>query len=265
MNTFSRKLRRKAALFLALLALLGLLSSCYAPRYKNSVYYNDRVDLLALYTYSVPFVADLDVEMMGHVEIYPVEVDEYGRTLGILQFTVQKTNQLFVENAVYCILQSGSKTECCFYEDVCCVMVENNTDPQEAIEQLKQENDWNLPIALDKCRVLPLKLDNISGAYDTDQHSKYNEFTTMACKAVMWPTENAWLEVLCKDGCGLWLFTLVLNHNKENSPVYLIMMQEEPSADLLLSIIDTRMLENRSAPWEEIHSFKDDMGWHFGP
>jgi hypothetical protein len=142
-------------------------------------------------------------------------------------------------------------------------MVENGTDSSAAIQQLKRDNDWNMPLAIGKCRTIPIKYETASGDFDTDYG--YHDYETPTCKAVMWPTENAWLEVLCKDGCGLWLFTLVLNHNKENSPVYLIMMQEDPSADPLLSIIDTRVLENRSAPWEEIHSFKADMGWHFGP
>ena len=73
-------------LFLTVLIALMILSSRYHPKYKNSVYYNERSDLLVLFTYSIPFVGDLDVERLGDVEIYPVETDEYGRTLGILQF-----------------------------------------------------------------------------------------------------------------------------------------------------------------------------------
>ena len=248
-------------LFLTVLIALMILSSRYYPKYKNSVHYNERSDLLVLFTYSIPFVGDLDVEMLGDVEIYPVETDEYGRTLGILQFKPRKRNQLFGENAVYCVLQSGSKKKCCYYEDVCCVMVENGTDSSAAIQQLKRDNDWNMPLAIGKCRTIPIKYYNASGDFNTKYG--YHDYETPACKAVMWPTENAWLEVLCKDGCGLWLFTLVLNCHKENSPVYLIMMREDPSADPMLSIVGTQPLNDQSSPWAEIHAFKEEMGWQF--
>ena len=248
-------------LFLTVLIALMILSSRYHPKYKNSVHYNERSDLLVLFTYSIPFVGDLDVERLGDVEIYPVETDEYGRTLGILQFKPRKRNQLFGENAVYCVLQSGSKKKCCFYEDVCCVMVENGTDSSAAIQQLKRDNDWNMPLAIGKCRTIPIKYYNASGDFNTKYG--YHDYETPACKAVMWPTKNAWLEVLCKDGNGLWLFTLVLNCHKENSPVYLIMMREDPSADPMLSIVGTQALNDQSSPWAEIHAFKEEMGWQF--
>ena len=254
-------IKRKICMLLVSFVLLSQLSSCYYPIYENSVRKNGREDLLILFTHSIPFVADLDNDMTGSVEIYPVEADKYGRTLGILQFNKKVSNCLLGENAVYCVLQSGSKKESCFYEDVCCIMVENGADPSAAIEQLKQDNDWNRPLATDKCRTIPIKYYTASGDFDTQYG--YTDYRTPACNAVGWPADSAWLEVLSKDGCGLWLFTLLRDKNDTDSPVCMIMMKEDASSDPKLSVIGTRLLANRSAPWVEIHAFKEEMGWQF--
>lgn len=257
-----RAVTKKASIILVLLFLLSLFSACfYSPQYENSVYNNGRDDLLVLFTYSVPFLYDLDIRLLGDVEIYPVEEDEFGRTLGVLQFNRKKRNILFDENAVYCVLQTGSNTESCFYEDICCIMVEKGNDPTEAIEQLKRDNDWNFALSLDKCRIIPINHHSTAGVYD-NQYG-YTDYETMACKKIGWAVESAWIDVLCKDGCGLWLFSLVKDKQEEDSPVCLIMMKEDSSDDPKLSIVGTRFLDSRSSPWEKIHAFKKDMGWFF--
>lgn len=243
--------------------LLLFLSACYFPNKENSVYWNRRVDLLILYEYTTPFLTD-GQQTFANTEIYPIETDEYGRTLGIMQFDRDRRNPLFGENAIYCILQSGSDNESCFYEDVCCVMAENGKEPAEAIEQLKQINDWNQPLALEKCLKIPFKSYEPAGIYDTD--FDFVTYSTAADEATGWSPRGTWLEVLCKDGHGLWMFTMEQNNYDENSPVVLIMMQEELPRDddaPKLKIMEIRPLENRMSPWEEIHAFKEEMGWQF--
>lgn len=252
---------KKLSLLLTFSLTLSLLSSCYSPRYKNSVYYNSRDDLLILFSYSVPFVRDLDIKMKGHVELYPVEADAFGRTLGILQYNQEKKNLLFGNCAVYCVLQSGSSSESCFYEDVCCVMVENDVDSSETIQQLKQDNDWNMPLDLDRCRKIPIKGDVPSGVYDTSYG--YTNYEEIAANALEWDDRTTNFDVLCKDGCGLWLCTLIQDYKDKESPTALIMMREDTSASPKLSICGTRILENRTSPWNEIHAFKQEQGWQF--
>ena len=254
---------KKVSVIILSLGLFVLLSSCYYPRYKKSVYYNGRKDLLVAFTYTVPFIYDSGIEMRGDVELYPVETDEYGRTLGILQFNSTQRNPLFGENAVYCILQCGSSEESCFYEDICCTMVENGTDPMEQIEQLKEDNDWNMPLVLGKCRKIPIQYSSAGGIYDTQYG--YRNYKETACNAVDWEVSTAWLEVLCKDGCGLWLFTLEKDSKEKDSPICLIMMKETAASaeSPILSVLETRILKNRYSPWIEIRAFKQDTGWAF--
>ena len=261
------KTARKVSWIISYQILLLFLCSCfYSPSKEKSVYYNDRVDLLVLYKYSVPFVGE-SYESVGGIEIYPVEVDDYGRTLGIMQGDQIRRAPLFGENAVYCVLQGGSKNECCFYEDGCCVMLENASDYHETIDQLKKTNDWNKPLALEQCRTIPIKNYSASGVFDTDLNYQYNSLADMVCKAVGCSTDNTWLDEISKDGCGLWLFALMLDLGKEDSPVYLVMMQENLSSvgndKPELSVIGTHLLEKHTSPWEEIHTFKEDMGWQF--
>lgn len=69
---------RRVPRFLICLTLLSLLCACfYVPSKEKSVYYNERVDLLVLYQYSVAFFTE-DLQSVGDIEIYPVEEDEYG-------------------------------------------------------------------------------------------------------------------------------------------------------------------------------------------
>lgn len=267
MATYHFKSARRISVFLISLIFASFLCSCfYVPSKKQSVYYNDRTDLLLLFRYTVPFVSD-GRESVGDIEIYPVEIDDYGRTLGTMQGDAARNHLLFGENAVYCVLQSGSKKESCFYEDICCVMVENGTGRDDAIERLKQNNDWNQPIAYEKCRRIPIKYDNASGAYDMDLGYEYNSLLRNACNAVGWSKDNAWLDEVCKDGQGLWLFALVLDPSKTDSPVCLVMMKEIPrilaNAEPELSVVGSHRLENRTSPWEEIRDFKIEMGWTF--
>lgn len=250
----------KKALYIIVLIMLMLLSSCYAPSKKNSVSYNSRKDLLVLFKYCVPFVTDGN-EPIGDIEIYPIEADGFGRTLGIMQFNPEHRNCLFGENAIYCILQSGSGQESYFYEDVCCVAVENGKDASAAVEQLKRSNDWNKPLALNKCRRIPIKYYSPSGAYD-------DSFDLAICEdiaetAAGWESESDWIDVLCKDGRGLWLFTFTKDAQEINSPVMLIMMQEDPSVSPTMFVVGTYLIENHNAPWIEIHAFKENMGWQF--
>lgn len=259
------KIGRKMSWIIIFLTLILLLCSCfYSPSKRESVYYNDRVDLLVLYKYSVPFVGE-SYESIGDIEIYPVEVDDYGRTLGIMQGDQIRRDPLFGENAVYCVLQNGSKKECCFYEDKCCVMLENGSDYHETIERLKKSNDWNMPLALNQCRTIPIQHYSAAGAFDTDLGYKYNSLSNMACKSVGRSADNSWLDAISKDGCGLWLFALMFDLSKDDYPVYLVMMQEAftDDNDQPLNLIGTHLLENRTSPWEEIHAFKEEMGWQF--
>ena len=225
------------------------------------MYYNGRKDLQILFEYTVPFLKN-DNHTIGDISIFPAEEDEYGRTLGILQFNSEYNNVLFADNSVYCILQSGSETESCFFEDICCVMVKNDADATEAINQLKQENAWDLPPDNGKCRTIPIRYYSMDGAYSVN--SIYpGRLEEPASEAVDWPADHVWIEVLCKDGCGMWLFTLVQDYREAGSPVCLVMMKEDSSQKEGLSIIGTHLLENRDSPWREIHTFKDDMGWAF--
>ena len=262
-----QKIKRASRISIYLILFSFLCACFYSPSKKKSVYYNDRIDLLVLFHYSVPLMAE-SLESVGDIEIYPIDVDDYGRTLGIMKCDSLRKSPLFGENEVYCVLQSGSKTESCFYEDYCCVIVENGSDDYEIIERLKLDNDWDLPLDIDKCRRIPIKYYAATGDYDTDYGYNQPYYTQSALKAARWSSDDAWLDVLCKDGCGRWLFVLEKNTKKADSPICLIMMKEGHSIwggydDSKMSVIGTHILENRSNPWEEIHAFKDEMGWEF--
>ena len=263
MNRYGSKIIKHFSWLIIYLILLSFLCACfYSPSKEKSVYFNDRVDLLVLYQYSVPFVGE-SLEPVGDIEIYPVEVDNYGRTLGIMKGNSLRRSPLFGENAVYCVVQCGSKEESCFYEDSCCIIVENGSDDQEAIEQLKLDNDWNLPLNVERSRRIPIKDYSAAEDYNTDYGYNYNYYTKKALSAAGWSSDSAWLDVIGKDGNGLWLFSLMRNADKDDSPICLVMMKEDYSQGQELSVVGIQLLENRASPWKEIRAFKVEIGWKF--
>lgn len=255
---------KKLCAVLVVIMLLSLLSACYFPSKQNSVYHNDRQDLLVLFEYTVPFVVESADDPVGDVEIYAVEEDDYGRTLGVMQFNSEHDNALFGENRVYCVLQQGGTSESCFYEDICCVMVENGDDPGAAIELLKQNNGWDLPLQMGKCIRIPFEGYQACGDYDTSSHDHFL-CQDLAANTVDLEMEQPWIEVLCKDGCGRWLFAMIDEALGEDSPVVLVMMKETPAQrkgdEPSFEVDGWHILENRNAPWQEIKVFKEEMHW----
>lgn len=258
---------KRMLLVLVVMIQLFFLSGCYTPSRGNSVFYNDRQDLLVLFEYTVPFVDETGNDSIGDVEVYAIEEDKYGRTLGVMQFNSEYSNYLFGENRVYCVLQESGNAESCFYEDICCTMVENEEDPQTEIEQLKKNNDWGLPLQPEKCIRIPIQNYQAAGEYDTWNHDHFL-CLDLAVDTISVEMEQPWIEVLCKDGCGLWLFTMSDSPRDDASPVVLIMMKEMHAqgqeSEPTFEVVGWEILENHRSPWQEIRDFKEDMGWKGG-
>lgn len=253
---------KRLKLLFIMIIISSLLSSCYLPSNRNSVYYNGRKDLLVLFEYTVPFIVETANDPVGDIEICPLEEDEYGRTLGVMQFNTNYPNVIFGEDAVYCILQYGNATLSCFYEDCCCAVMTKDGDQLVTINKLKLENDWGLPVCLEKCVQIPISDYSASGKYDT--HFEYDNCLTTAMAALDSKMQKPWLDVLCKDGNGKWLFAMIDDAVIDDSPVVLIMMQEannkQDSKDSF-TVIGTSYVNNKTSLWKEISEFKEDMGW----
>lgn len=240
--------------------LLFSLSGCYVPREENSVYYNHRVDLLSLFLYSVPFMDEVGNKSIGDIELYSIEEDSYGRTLGVARFNEHYTHKLFGVGAVYCVLQRGSQEECSFYEDVCCAAVSAEEPDEEIIQSLKTKNDWSLPLNEAKMLTIPIENYAPGGKYSTfyEDNTAYRE----AAEKALGLNQRGYLDFLCKDAYGRILCTLWVGGDKsaaESSQVYLIMMRD---GDVISGKEKAGILSNRSSPWEELRAFKETHDWN---
>ena len=141
-------------------------------------------------------------------------------------------------------------------------MMTKDGDQLVTINKLKLENDWGLPVCLEKCVQIPISDYSASGKYDT--HFEYVNCLTTAMAALNSKMQKPWLDVLCKDGNGKWLFAMIDDAVIDDSPVVLIMMQEannkQDSKDSF-TVIGTSYVNNKTSLWKEISEFKEDMGW----
>ena len=115
-----------------------------------------------------------------------------------------------------------------------------------------------------KCIRIPFEGYQACGDYDTSSHDHFL-CQDLAANTVDLEMEQPWIEVLCKDGCGRWLFAMIDEALGEDSPVVLVMMKETPAQrkgdEPSFEVDGWHILENRNAPWQEIKVFKEEMHW----
>ena len=184
-----------------------------------------------------------------------VEQDNYGRTL------FQYTEKSFTSNLAFSgllISQTSIDGYVYYYEDVSFVVkekvshsnVEVNFDLQE-IEKLKEANDWNKPIDIEKCVGKEIssskkevaaeeKLNEIFSAYD----GYYNHFTFFL-------TEDSY-------GRSIYYSSVLIKENDNYFEKYIVLLFNK---DLSYSILEITSLYNYQT---ELKQFKETHHWNEG-
>lgn len=247
-------MKRIGQLFIVCICLM-LLTSCYEPAVENSVYYSDRGDLFVPLAYTMPVDAAYysSYHARKKLALQVLETDDYGRTLCSLSFH-DYSNAFFGNGEAYCIVQKSSDSETSFYEDYCCAGVRNIEEADPVIEQLKHDNDWNLPLDDTKMTTLPYYgLDPI-GVYavtvkDDDNMEAALDFLEM-------DSYGCAFEIICKDAYGRTMISL--DYEKKHE-VYLVIMRD---GAVLNGAASVHKVENMASPWEEMHELKQENGWN---
>lgn len=199
--------------------------------------------LHATASYSIPGMIQYDT-MSTPIEI--IEQDKYGRTLFSYTVSDMVTGQ---ERTVWVICQKATKKKTYYYED----FNYSFTDDSEAIESLKQQNDWGDPLeeqkysvrqpkfTWDSSMLVPgsdLDVQKISSAIFRKFH--YTKVSSAFCDA---------------DGHGneLWYYELEKGGTVQE---FFVIVNSKYQTELF-EIVDDTFLP------EELHQFKTDNGWVF--
>lgn len=245
---------KKAFCFTAIALFLFLLTSCFIHSVPNSVYRSGRGDLFVPISYSMPVDSGhYSNQTRSQLALKELEIDNYGRTLCSLSFRDYK-NEFFQNGEVYCIVQQSSDSETSFYEDVCCAGV---TDPEKAdavIEDLKQKNDWNLPLDPVKMTTIPYKDLDPAGVYAIPD--KDDAYYDAALQYLRLNSYGCYFEFVCRDAYGRTLITLSYPKTRK---VYLVMMRDGKVLD---SAAPAHQVKKLTSPWEEIREFKQENQWN---
>lgn len=146
---------------------LTLLSGCTTNTFS---YTGDYGDLFSVVMFSIPnTLGYFSSEIIENPRIELLETDDYGRKL----FFYYEGNNVSTYSIV--IQQYYSENEVCFYSDINFISSPSEQFSENAISQLKTDNDWNTEIQEGKCECkpqisskgpIPLSFDQIQPFYE---------------------------------------------------------------------------------------------------
>ena len=234
-----KRFRRPAFYLSMMLMCIVLLPSCGL--------FGPNPDMMhATASHSVPGM--FEFELMG-TPIQVIEQDEYKRVLFSYTAKDGVTGQ---KRTVWVICQKMTSKEIYYYED----FNYSFSDDQEAIESLKQKNDWGKPLDEQKFSVRRPIFYVYSTVMGIPHGADLNP--TMIDRAIMkkYRFDNADGGFCDADGHGneLWLYD---GTKGEVVQEFFVIVNSDYDVEILEIVDDT------FSP-EDVHQFKIDSGWVFG-
>jgi len=232
----------KKSLFILLLVVCLLFTSCL-----NSV--PGHFAMISTASFAVPCMFRWDMKGGGYEEL---EKDEYGRILFSLNEYCVLSN---AKETVLVIMQKYDDEAVYFYEDIAYTLEEAS---EETKTQLKELNDWNLPIDETKIakRRVKYTLDN---CLRIDSDSDFSKIT------------NRW-EKHFKSMNASVIDRMISDFDGERHKLYVIVVENESKErEYYFSIVDVVSYEIQYMKIEDITDFSEDLiafkkacNWKYG-
>ena len=229
---------RRSALYLSMfLICVMILPSCSRP--------GSKLDMLhATGSYSVPCMVQFDARS---VDVDIIEQDEHDRVLFSYTANDGVTGQ---ERAVWVICQKMTNKEIYYYED----FNYSFSDDQEAIESLKQQNDWGKPLDEKKFSVRQPTFYWYSYIMGPGSDLKATKIDRTIMKKYRFTHADGGFCDADGHGNELWLYE---GTKGEVVQEFFVIVNSDYDVEILEIVDDT------FSP-EDVHQFKINSGWVFG-
>ena len=239
------------------LSFMMSLTSCYR---KNSIDETGRRDIHYIVTNSVPYVLGGDW-MLDY--IYYKETDAYGRELFVYNLELRMSTE---DIDVWVICQKTVGDQTYYYQDFCYyTCLEGNDISVDALEELKERNDWNKPLDEAKmvssyCGVSSSRLDDFEFYLQTSKGDRIKE--EIRKKFELPQNSYVLLDGIGRDAQGdVIIFVLILNRadtTVEDKVLgrYLVRY----SGELTSAMINYTSVGDSFNLQEEIHGFRTGDG-----
>ena len=257
---------KKILLILVVLSMLFSLTSCIRAIFQSRFFENfENPELIATVIHSVLFTQGCSwgAEMPRYPLITVLETDEYDRVL--FRYTEDATISGCGFSALL-ILQSFTEEFVYYYEDVNYITAakEGDLDREgeaiffdDAIQSLKNDNDWNQPIDLEQC----IEKEVITKRYSLPLQYKKME---KICQSEIEASKNTlrgWYTFNCltQDAYGRFICfgTFSFSGEEQKNIFFAILFQE----DLSYTLIELPLFDYQ----EQFIQFKAENGWNCPP
>lgn len=249
---------------LIIMTIASSISGCNFHMGTPGPYIGDETALFTLATFSIP-----ECDQIG-TKIEIIETDAQGRTL----FKIRMGNSpmyfcCFGEESpllAFAVCQHCDDEKVYYYEDECWVICKDAADLTEAEkEQLKERNDWDLPLNYDKMTEKPIIPKDSEGRknYENGWKIEQDAKEKFLKKVSLEEGEYAFVTLLDDDGEGRILFTVIVERFNDD-------VVDASSVRSYLEMIDTNkrinnvVIEEIRDPahvWEQIKEFKAQSKW----
>lgn len=209
-------------------------------------------DIYLTTTYSFPAAGET---------IKNVETDDYGRKMCTVW--MEPLNFYFIDGGinkkgytpsmVKIILQQSNETHIYYYEDACFLFASADGFTTESIEQLKEQNDWNQPLKIEKCSVA-----SSNKLYDGMDHIK-NQSASITLIKEKFENVVSWFGVV-EDKNGKVLYGLyTYDEASDLFQSYFVIVDPQNGIDPNHGVMKLTSLDFG----EELHNFKIQNNWTF--
>lgn len=232
----------KKSLFILLLVVCLLFPSCLDPVPEHFA-------MISTASFAVPCMFRRDMRGGGYEEL---EKDEYGRILFSLNEYCVLSN---AKETVLVIMQKYDDEAVYFYEDIAYAVEDGK---EETRTQLKELNDWNLPIDETKLakRRVKYTLDNCLIIDSDSDDSRIGK---------RWETHFKALNATVVDSC-------ISDLDGEQHELYVIVVENESKErEYYFSIVDVVSYEIQYMKIEDVTDFSEDLiafkkacNWKYG-
>jgi hypothetical protein len=254
-----KKFFRLCVILAALLALFGCVRviNWLIPSEEHSPYYiGNRYDLFRVALNSFPGPRQ---GRGTKIDETLIETDEYGRELFIIKlFQAGEYYQgdILAEvdevNSAYVVCQAHDDTKVYYYEDLCFKLFNDKIGIEpNLLKELKTENDWNQPLAPEKCssRLYASDFAGMSNlSFDYDAQMCIEDLFDGKC----------FISPITEDASGKQLYGVRVKNDDQNM-CYLVIYHPGKAIEMESDVLKLESIDFG----KELHKLKIHNGWNF--